>query len=94
MILTRLRVSLTTPPGAGDSRTFSIGGEDPDGDLIGMLTCTVTGATERTCDSGAQTVKVPAGGFYVGAEGASGSPAAASVDLRLPGADPVARDRR
>ncbi len=74
LILTGLRVSLSTPPGAGDSRTFSIGGEDPDGNLIGTLTCTVTGATDRNCDSGAQTVKVPTGGFYFGVGGGEWQP--------------------
>jgi hypothetical protein len=77
LVLTRLRVNLTTPPGAGDSRTFRIVGADPDGGVIGSLTCTVTGATESTCGSGVQTVKVPAGGFYFGGEGATGSPSAA-----------------
>ena len=77
VVLTRLRVNLTAPPGAGDLRIFSILGDDPGGDSIGLLTCTVSGATDRTCDSGGQTLKVPAGGFYRGAEGASGSPAAA-----------------
>ena len=75
--LKNLYVSLSAAPGAGTTRVFTVTGDG------GSFSCTVSGASDTTCNNTSSTITIAAGETYVITSTVTGTPAAANVRYGL-----------
>jgi hypothetical protein len=76
--VTDFRAKIAAPPGAGNARFLGIAGEDAQNNPVGVIQCTISGATATTCHA-TGSLTIPAGGLFDGVEGASGSITSAGI---------------